>query len=229
MVEPEIDYDAIKADVEHACVGLRRPAQMFLQGASRATSAHIADWAEVRVQRGLSRLYDRVVSYLNTNSEMPSTLASVCVSILDRAWQELREPVSEYLAEEFGKVIGARKYADFDDTSSVQAGAAPCSVFSRIRGHILRTFYPHDLSLWRMIRNPWWWLQALLSIFPFYGVSSLYWIGLFVLIDRSDECTYYARHPLIERVSVLAAAEAPCLFLSRLQISCACTFATSNR
>ena len=195
--ERTYDFDQMNTDFEHAAVGLRRPVGLFATGASRAMSAHFAEWAEVRVQRGLARTYERLVNYMHTSSEMPGLLASVYVSVLDRAWQELREPVSEYMSEEFGKAIGARSYADADADAAADAAAHEAAsrrwCFERFRAHWLRTFYPHDLSTWRMIKNPWWWLQAVLSIFPYYGVGPIYWVATFALIERTDEyqlCMY---------------------------------------
>ena len=88
--------------------------------------------------------------------------------------------VTEYLQEEFGKATG-----HFEHHIPPPVKADP-SRFD-FRAWWVRTVYPHDLSFWRTIKNPWWKLHFFLSIFPFYGVAPIYWIVNFAMIERSDE------------------------------------------
>ena len=37
------------------------------------------------------------------------------------------------------------------------------------------------------MKNPWWLLQAPLSIWPYWGVAPIYWTFTFICLDRTDE------------------------------------------
>ena len=151
----------LQNDVYKAGIGLRKPVSLLLQGTGRAVNAHLADWAEVRVQRGLARVYKRLDRYLRTRSEIPETVAPMLMRVLDRTWEEVREPVSEYMSEEFGKVLGARKMVSPRKAHKGTDGKGERrSLLAQLRAHWLRTMYPYDISLWQTMRNPWWWPQV---------------------------------------------------------------------
>mgnify|MGYP003684470429 CR=1 FL=1 len=57
-----------------------------------------------------------------------------------------------------------------------------------LRAAILYTAKPYDLSVWRQLRSPGFWLLKAVSVFPLYGVQPAYFILTFLLIDKGDEC-----------------------------------------
>lgn len=46
---------------------------------------------------------------------------------------------------------------------------------------------PYDKSIWRKLRDPLWYLFTLLSICPFYGISVIFNIFCFFMVDKQDE------------------------------------------
>lgn len=47
--------------------------------------------------------------------------------------------------------------------------------------------FGYDRSIWRMIRDPWWWLLTIVSCIPKWGVSTAFYIFLFLVTDKDDE------------------------------------------
>lgn len=108
-------------------------------------------------------------------------------TVFNMLWVEFQEPVTNYLCEEFGKALGARRFAEHAGAADEDTAHTPAPLYTRFRRHWLRTMYPHDLSYWKTIQNKWYWPQAFASMFPFYGVAPIYWILTFALLERSDE------------------------------------------
>ena len=212
--ETQRDVAAITEDMQAAAEGLRLPASIFAAGFTRAVKSHFSEWAEERVARGMQRVYRRAVEYLHNKSEVPPFVAATVTTMWERVWGEVQEPVSEYLKEEFGKAIGIMRHepppeegaggefvTDTDDTDDVASAAsaaagtgwcercraAPGYAIHRLRLHWLYTMYPYDKSSWKTMRSPWWWLQASLSMFPYWGVAPIFWVTTFAFIDRDDE------------------------------------------
>lgn len=47
--------------------------------------------------------------------------------------------------------------------------------------------FPYNRSFWGCTRDPWWCVLKALTMLPVYGLSSLSFLLLFLVIDRSDE------------------------------------------
>ena len=201
------DIGAVSQDLHDAASGLQKPAAIFIAGFERAAKTHFAEWAEARVARGMEKVYGRSVEYLHNKSEVPSFVAATVVTVWDTLWAEIREPVSEYLQEEFGKAIGVVSVATTDpdkrnktpadgaramshvpnETCCTRCWDAPGRALRELRVHWVRTRYPYDKSSWRTMANKWWWLHTVASMFPYWGVAPIYWVLTFAFIERSDE------------------------------------------
>ncbi|OWZ21787.1 hypothetical protein PHMEG_0003618 [Phytophthora megakarya] len=57
--------------------------------------------------------------------------------------------------------------------------------FRRIRGHILHHLFPHDKTIWRSFKDPWWVVYTSVGILPVVG--QLWWIFLFIIKDKTNE------------------------------------------
>ena len=195
-----IELNAISADVKAATEGLKLPSRIFASGLSRAVRAHLAEWAETRVGRGLERVYSRGVSYLHNRSEVPHFVAATLVSVFDRIWAEVQEPVTEYMRDEFGKAIGTIGFANAAAAPNAPGGgggggggggsiggaesdspplslAARCTAAlrhacGRLRVFWVRTLYPYDLSYWGTLRNRAYWGFFTLSVVRRQGLDS---------------------------------------------------------
>ncbi|OQR96128.1 hypothetical protein ACHHYP_16938 [Achlya hypogyna] len=55
----------------------------------------------------------------------------------------------------------------------------------RTRACILYNLFPYDQSIWRCLKNPYWWVFTTLGMLPYVGQA--WWCLLFVLKDKRDE------------------------------------------
>ncbi|KAG7390967.1 hypothetical protein PHYPSEUDO_006102 [Phytophthora pseudosyringae] len=57
--------------------------------------------------------------------------------------------------------------------------------FRRVRGHILHHLFPHDKTIWRSFKDPWWVAYTSVGLLPVVG--QLWWIFLFIIKDKTNE------------------------------------------
>lgn len=57
--------------------------------------------------------------------------------------------------------------------------------FRRLRGHILHHLFPHDKTIWRSFKDPWWLAYTSVGLLPVVG--QLWWLFLFVIKDKTNE------------------------------------------
>ena len=140
-------------------------------------------------------MYDEKRSY------MPQWVAAPAVDLFDAVWKEIQEPVGEYLEEEFDRAIGVLHEEPYDAEAAAAAAnrahkqeaesRGVCTMIAdglvAFRGGWLHAMYPFDRSFWKMIKNPTFAPLMLASMFPFYGVSPIYWVTTFLLLDKRDE------------------------------------------
>ncbi|GLD95299.1 hypothetical protein PINS_up003943 [Pythium insidiosum] len=55
----------------------------------------------------------------------------------------------------------------------------------RVRGHILYHLFPHDKTIWRCFRDPWWVFYSCVGVLPYFG--QLWWLFLFLIKDKTNE------------------------------------------
>ena len=55
----------------------------------------------------------------------------------------------------------------------------------RGRATMLHTLWPHDRTVWRCVRSPYWWLLELLGVLPWVGMW--WWLLLAAAVDKADE------------------------------------------
>ncbi|KAF4321439.1 hypothetical protein G195_005345 [Phytophthora kernoviae 00238/432] len=58
-------------------------------------------------------------------------------------------------------------------------------LFRRVRGHILHHLFPHDKTIWRSFKDPWWIVYTSVGLLPVVG--QLWWLFLFVIKDKTNE------------------------------------------
>ncbi|KAL7694659.1 hypothetical protein Plhal304r1_c001g0002521 [Plasmopara halstedii] len=59
------------------------------------------------------------------------------------------------------------------------------SLFCTVRGHILHHLFPHDKTIWRSFKDPYWVLYTCVGLLPIVG--QLWWIFLFIIKDKTNE------------------------------------------
>lgn len=66
----------------------------------------------------------------------------------------------------------------------IDCGSTPC--FGPI-AYLLYIQFPYDETIWQQIRKPMWWVLTIITAIPVYGISTLYYIFLFLITDKEDE------------------------------------------
>jgi hypothetical protein len=72
----------------------------------------------------------------------------------------------------------------------IEAEPYPCccpNPFTWTRALILYTLFPHDKSIWANLRSPIWWLIKIISVFPAYYISTIFWALIWLLKSKKDE------------------------------------------
>ncbi|OQS03690.1 hypothetical protein THRCLA_03996 [Thraustotheca clavata] len=59
------------------------------------------------------------------------------------------------------------------------------SYWNRGRACILYNLFPYDQSIWKCLKNPWWWSFTTIGMLPYIGQA--WWCYLFILKDKRDE------------------------------------------
>ena len=178
-------------------VGLRLVAEsLHLDGTSydKHPKETLAAWAKKHVKDGLGSFYDRCIHDLQNEmkSDIPRAIAGTATDLFHAFWCEVRDPMTDFLEEEFDRAIGVVHH-DWQPARHLSAGShhphahRRRTCFKRFRIAWLRAIYPHDRSYWKMIKNPTYLPLFFMSVFPFYGVSPLFWVTNFLLIERRDE------------------------------------------
>ncbi|POM73398.1 Hypothetical protein PHPALM_9760 [Phytophthora palmivora] len=91
---------------------------------------------------------------------------------------------------ELKKTVKGNKDGGGATTSGHGASVVPVTSkrfepFRRIRGHVLHHLFPHDKTIWRSFKDPWWIAYTSVGILPVVG--QLWWIFLFIMKDKTNE------------------------------------------
>lgn len=73
------------------------------------------------------------------------------------------------------------------DHTITSHGEPPCCCAGQILAAFRYWLCPYDRSIWRLMRNPLWWIYNILSLVPKYSLSAIMYILWFLMIDKSDE------------------------------------------
>ncbi|EQC32869.1 hypothetical protein SDRG_09401 [Saprolegnia diclina VS20] len=71
------------------------------------------------------------------------------------------------------------------DATSASLPQRAASSWANARACILYNLFPYDQSIWRCLKNPYWWSFTILGMLPYIGQA--WWCLLFVLKDKRDE------------------------------------------
>lgn len=135
-------------------------------------------WVKRKVQYIAERAIDKVppvVKYSLEDDDMPRCVSRGKDRFVDAMWPHIREEVLWELAVYLDGVADTQ--AQEEETRGVDCFRA------FFRYHV----YPFDKGIWRVLRDPVWWIFTLLSIVPLHSISPLSFGFLFLIIDKSDE------------------------------------------
>ena len=155
------------------------------ESAQLAAGSQIQALAGEKLDLGLQMAGEQVRESLIDDEYMPHWAVKWANRLMDVLWPEVHREVHSALMQELGEKLG--QYHEpwrEDDEPLIQWHDSPRAY---LRARFLYNIYPYDQSLWQMVRNPKWCLSFVLSVWPLYGLQPLYWILVFVSIERRDE------------------------------------------
>mmetsp|Transcript_124211 Transcript_124211/g.247482 ORF Transcript_124211/g.247482 Transcript_124211/m.247482 type:complete len:540 (-) Transcript_124211:72-1691(-) len=135
-------------------------------------------WVKQKIHYVASRAIDKVppaVKAALEDDEMPRCVARCQDRMIDATWPHVREEVMWELAV---YLDGASDEAEVEHP---EGKVNCCTAFFRYH------LYPFDRGFWRQLRDPIWWLFALVAMVPVHGISPAVFVIRFFIIDRSDE------------------------------------------
>jgi hypothetical protein len=124
-----------------------------------------------------------VVSALGgTDPELPNSVRrgvdllaeDICVSVEIKILEALRQSIG-----------GSAETAKFSPQESHNCCRPNCCTY--LRSKILYILYPYDRSIWSQLRDPWYYILKIFTIFPMFYVSMSTWFILWLLKDKRDE------------------------------------------
>lgn len=163
----------------HRATELARPVVELLEAKARDAAAALT---EAAVSRVLSAAEAAVLEDA-LDPAMPAVLRAAQERALRLVFEDVEREVRAQL---LGLV---RAPAPLPDRSPRwwRCGAGGCGPLGRARAWLLHTLYPHDGSVWSLLRSPAYVLLRLASLVPYWGVQPLCSLALFALLDRGDE------------------------------------------
>jgi len=178
IAEIEAEKDALANQVKNQAIAFKDEKARMLD-----------EWQEEKKNmliKGFMDKYNSIFEYLMGmvlvtvkdllhDEYMPDFVKAMIDTVLDALWPNVKDEIKKSIAAE---VMG-----DDPIDHGPEALCGSCGPLAICR-YVL---YPYDRNFWRRIRNPFWWFFLLLSVFPLYGVSQIFYFILFLLIDKRDE------------------------------------------
>ncbi|CAH0488177.1 unnamed protein product [Peronospora farinosa] len=173
---------------------------------------HIAKDTKDEVQFAMHRTVRKVLeSALNIvatrlkqtlkDPDMPSYLKSNIDIAIEQFMPDVKIEIFRKTRELFGQDIPTNKMEEIDNShksrgeSALPSGQGDVNVvpvanqrfcfFRHLRGHILHHLFPHDKTIWRSFKDPWWIAYTSVGLLP--AVGQLWWIFLFMIKDKTNE------------------------------------------
>lgn len=135
-------------------------------------------WVKRKIHSVASRAVDKVPPAIKNaleDEEMPRCVSRGKDQMVDSVWPHVREEVLWELAVYLDGEPANQKEDEED------RGVDCCRAFFRYH------LYPFDKTIWRILRDPVWWVFTLISLVPVHGISPVIFLFRFLIIDKSDE------------------------------------------
>ncbi|KAG3121732.1 hypothetical protein PI124_g987 [Phytophthora idaei] len=173
---------------------------------------HIAkdtkDEVQLAMHRTVRKVLERALNIVAArlkhtlkDPDMPSYLKTNIDIGIEQFMPDVKMEIFRKTRELFGQdsaTIEAEKAAKVKNNDGVcapQSGGGGVGVvpvtnrrfgpLRRVRGHILHHLFPHDKTIWRSFKDPWWIAYTSVGLLPVVG--QLWWVFLFITKDKTNE------------------------------------------
>jgi hypothetical protein len=164
-----------------------------LAGAGKAAVERVEDrivdramsWTEEKVTAASSSAVEkagtRIKEGMRSDHQIPHFIATVLCDLVDSLLPDVRE---EVVYTVMGKVYARR--APQDEVVLDSRGGFRRAV-GCLRGAVLYHLQPYDNGGGGRLTDVWWWIFTLPAVCPVLGVQQMWFLLLFLLIDKGDE------------------------------------------
>lgn len=135
-------------------------------------------WAKRNLYALIQKLVERlpgVAKSLLEDPQMPRAVSRGKDRLVDAMWPDIRKE----LLWEVAVLLDKDKQDDPEEREL--AASCACLAFFRYR------LFPFDKSIWGQLKDPVYWVLRVVSMIPVYGVSPIFYLFVFLVIDRTDE------------------------------------------
>jgi hypothetical protein len=120
---------------------------------------------------------------LGEDPDMPQVVRDSIGFAVEEIMTEVEENIHDKVEEALkGTIVSMRE--------KIEAPPYACccpNPFTWSRALLLYTLFPHDKSIWANIRSPVWWVVKIISVFPVYYISTLFFALIWLLKSKKDE------------------------------------------
>ena len=117
-----------------------------------------------------------------TDPELPNSVRGGIDLLAEDVCVDVEVKILEALRENIGGVSSDVKHIPQDGPKCCRPNCC-----SYLRSRVLYTLYPYDRSIWSQLRDPWFYILKILTVFPMFYVSISTWFLLWLLKDKCDE------------------------------------------
>jgi hypothetical protein len=140
----------------------------------QAKAAALDRIGEPVVDKVCEKGFELVKANATKDPDMPACVKRTVAGALDITKPEVKQELHEALCS------AVRKKKPVDHGTPSSCGCSP-------RAFVLYHYYPYNHSIWYKLKDPVWWVFTIIAAIQFYCIRSVWFVFVFLLIDKGDE------------------------------------------
>ena len=128
-----------------------------------------------------------MVKKLVKDPDMPNFVKKFIDALIDEILPDVKQEIMTTIFEALRRTV-------FEDEIKAGEAAIPefgklvCFYpFMRARGWFLYHLMPFNKGIWTKLRDPWFLILTIIPLFPLWGVTHIWYMLMFLIIDKRDE------------------------------------------
>jgi len=154
------------------------------KSAIKEVKSQLEEWAKIQIERAIRNLLQQcppLIKQKIIDKHMCECVKDLVSDLVDDIWPEIEEEIIYQLRY---KIDYLEKYKVEQIPASDCCLGRCCQAFRR---WYLYTTQPVDKTIWQRMRWFSFWFLTIIKSFPFYGVSPIFLLLDFFMIDKGDE------------------------------------------
>jgi hypothetical protein len=140
----------------------------------QAKAAALDRIGEPVVDKVCEKAFELVKENATKDPDMPGCVKRTIGGALEIMKPEVKQELHEALCS------AVRRKKEIDHGEPNACGCSP-------RAFVLYHYYPYNRSIWYKLKDPVWWVFTIIAAIQFYCIRSVWFVFLFLLIDKKDE------------------------------------------